>query len=288
MTKEDVESIPLNNEEINFIKPYYNSSKNVHRYYINKTDLVIIYTNSSYKNLHSLDAYPNLKEHLDRFQNIITSDNKPYGLHRAREERFFLNEKVIVLRKCSERPLFAFAYANTYFSATFNIIQTDRVDMKYLTGLLNSKLIEFWLRNKGKMQGSNFQLDKEPLLQIPIAVPSREMQSLIAKLVDCIILINNVQDVRINKFFSNKYLAKMFELLIDGCVYEIYLGEELHRIGIHVFDTIRNIVENASIDNDNLISVSDLYKSIEEIGVIQKLDNLEHYSSDIFKPIIMN
>lgn len=288
LTKEDVESIPLNNEEINFIKPYYNSSKNVHRYYINKTDLAIIYTNSSYKNLHSLDAYPNLKEHLDRFQNIITSDNKPYGLHRAREERFFLNEKVIVLRKCSERPLFAFAYANTYFSATFNIIQTDRVDMKYLTGLLNSKLIEFWLRNKGKMQGSNFQLDKEPLLQIPIAVPSREMQSLIAKLVDCIILINNVQDVRINKFFSNKYLAKMFELLIDGCVYEIYLGEELHRIGIHVFDTIRNIVENASIDNDNLISVSDLYKSIEEIGVIQKLDNLEHYSSDIFKPIIMN
>lgn len=288
LTKEDVELIPLNNEEINFIKPYYNSSKNVHRYYINKTDLAIIYTNSSYKNLHSLDAYPNLKEHLDRFQNIITSDNKPYGLHRAREERFFLNEKVIVLRKCSERPLFAFAYANTYFSATFNIIQTDRVDMKYLTGLLNSKLIEFWLRNKGKMQGSNFQLDKEPLLQIPIAVPSREMQSLIAKLVDCIILINNVQDVRINKFFSNKYLAKMFELLIDGCVYEIYLGEELHRIGIHVFDTIRNIVENASIDNDNLISVSDLYKSIEEIGVIRKLDNLEHYSSDIFKPIIMN
>lgn len=288
LTKEDVESIPLNNEEINFIKPYYNSSKNVHRYYINKTDLAIIYTNSSYKNLHSLDAYPNLKEHLDRFQNIITSDNKPYGLHRAREERFFLNEKVIVLRKCSERPLFAFAYANTYFSATFNIIQTDRVDMKYLTGLLNSKLIEFWLRNRGKMQGSNFQLDKEPLLQIPIAVSSREMQSLIAKLVDCIILINNVQDVRINKFFSNKYLAKMFELLIDGCVYEIYLGEELHRIGIHVFDMIRNIVENASIDNDNLISVSDLYKSIEEIGVIQKLDNLEHYSSDIFKPIIMN
>ena len=86
----------------------------------------------------------------------------------------------------------------------------------------------------------------------------------------------------------NLRLAKMFELLIDGCVYEIYLGEELHRIGIHVFDTIRNIVENCSIDNDNLASVSELYKSIEETGVIQKLDNLEHYSSDIFKPIIMN
>ena len=231
---------------------------------------------------------PHIKNHLDQYQQIITSDNKPYGLHRAREERFFVKEKIIALRKSVGRPKFAFCNFPCYVSQTFNMIQTNRVDMKYLTGLLNSKLIEFWLRNKGKMQGPNFQLDKEPLLQIPIAVPSREMQSLIVKLVDCIILINNVQDVRINKFVSNEYLAKMFELLIDGCVYEIYLGEELHRIGIHVFDTIRNIVENCSIDNNNLASVSELYKSIEETGVIQKLDNLEHYSSDIFKPIIMN
>ena len=47
------------------------------------------------------------------------------------------------------------------------MIQTDRVNLKYLTGLLNSKLIEFWLKNKGKMQGANYQLDKEPLQQIP-------------------------------------------------------------------------------------------------------------------------
>lgn len=59
--------------------------------------------------------------------------------------------------------------------------------MKYLTGLLNSKLIEFWLKNKGKMQGANYQLDKEPLQQIPIAVPAVNIQKLIATLVDYII-----------------------------------------------------------------------------------------------------
>ena len=80
----------------------------------------------------------------------------------------------------------------------------------------------------------------------------------------------------------------MFEKIIDGCIYEIYLGKELQRIDIHVFNTIRNIIDNYNIDDDNLASVSELYKSIEETGVIQKLDNLEHYSSDIFKPIIMN
>lgn len=284
----EIEKLDLNDIECDLIKPYY-TTEQIERYRVNPHNILwTIYTNSSYKSIYSLDNMPHIKNHLDQFQEIITSDNKPYGLHRAREEQFFVNEKIIALRKSVGRPKFAFCNFPCYVSQTFNIIQTDRVDMKYLTGLLNSKLIEFWLRNKGKLQGSNFQLDKEPLMQIPIAVPSKEMQSLIAKLVDCIILINNVQDVRINKFVSNDYLAKMFEQLIDGCVYEIYFDKELHRIGIHVFDTIRNIVENASIDNDNLISISDLYKSIENTGIIQKLDNLEHYSPDVFKPIIMN
>lgn len=284
----EIEGFDLSDIECDLIKPYY-TTEQIERYRVNPHNILwTIYTDSSYKSIYSLDNMPHIKNHLDQFQQIITSDNKPYGLHRAREERFFVKEKIIALRKSVGRPKFAFCNFPCYVSQTFNMIQTNRVDMKYLTGLLNSKLIEFWLRNKGKMQGSNFQLDKEPLLQIPIAVPSREMQSLIAKLVDCIILINNVQDVRINKFVSNEYLAKMFELLIDGCVYEIYLGEELHRIGIHVFDTIRNIVENCSIDNDNLASVSELYESIEKTGIIQKLDKLEYYSPKVFKSIIIN
>lgn len=284
----EIEGLDLSDIECDLIKPYY-TTEQIERYRVNPHNILwTIYTDSSYKSIYSLDNMPHIKNHLDQFQQIITSDNKPYGLHRAREERFFVKEKIIALRKSVGRPKFAFCNFPCYVSQTFNMILTNRVDMKYLTGLLNSKLIEFWLRNKGKMQGSNFQLDKEPLLQIPIAVPSREMQSLIAKLVDCIILINNVQDVRINKFVSNEYLAKMFELLIDGCVYEIYLGEELHRIGIHVFDTIRNIVENCSIDNDNLASVSELYESIEKTGIIQKLDKLEYYSPKVFKSIIIN
>ena len=284
----EIEELDLSDIECDLIKPYY-TTEQIERYRVNPHNILwTIYTNSSYKSIHSLDNMPHIKNHLDQFQEIITSDNKPYGLHRAREEHFFVNEKIIALRKSVDRPKFAFCNFPCYVSQTFNIIQTDRVDMKYLTGLLNSKLIEFWLKNKGKMQGSNFQLDKEPLLQIPIAVPSIEMQSLIAKLVDCIILINNIHDVRINKFVSNEYLTKMFEQLIDGCVYEIYLGEELHRIGIYVFDTIRNIVENCNIGNDNLASVSELYESVEKTGILQKLDNLEYLNPDIFKPIIMN
>ena len=89
--------------------------------------------------------------YLDRFAKIITSSNYPYGLHRAREESFFQKEKIIVQRKCPDRPIFTYANFDTYVSATFFLIQTQRVNLKFLTALLNSKLIAFWLKNKGKM-----------------------------------------------------------------------------------------------------------------------------------------
>ena len=55
--------------------------------------------------------------------------------------------------------------------------------MKYLTGLLNSNLIKFWLKNQGKMQGDMFQVDKEPLLKIPVKVAETEIQEKIGNLV---------------------------------------------------------------------------------------------------------
>ena len=72
------------------------------------------------------------------------------------------------LRKCVGHPCFSYSRCECYVTQTFFSIKTTRWDNKFLVGLLNSKLIEFWLRNRGKMQGENFQIDKEPLLQIPL------------------------------------------------------------------------------------------------------------------------
>lgn len=148
--------------------------------------LWMIYTDSSFKKKNSLDDYPRIKQHLDKFSAIFTSDNKPYGLHRARNKCFFEGEKVISLRKCSDRPTFSYSDFPVYVTQTFYSIKSSRYNMKFLTGLLNSKLIEFWLRNKGKMQGANFQVDKEPLMQIPIK--SEEVYAMaISALVDRIL-----------------------------------------------------------------------------------------------------
>lgn len=213
LSKSEIEGLELSEDEVKLIKPYYNSSDNVARYTIGTTDLSIIYTSSTFKNPHSMDSYPHLKAHLDKFKDVISSDNKPYGLHRARVESFFIGEKIVALRKCAGKPVFAYANGLNYMSATFYVIKTNRVNMKYLTGLLNSKLIEFWLKNKGKMQGANYQLDKEPLQQIPIAVPSDRIQQIIIRIVD------NILDIK-NKNQSATTIE--YEKQIDLIVYHLY------------------------------------------------------------------
>lgn len=129
-------------------------------------------------------GYPNLKKHLEQFNKIITSDNRPYGLHRARNEKFFKGEKIISLRKCIE-PSFTYTDFPCYVSQTFNVIKTDRVNLLYLTALLNSRLVRFWLKHRGKMQGQNFQVDKEPLLAIPLCVPEKSEQERLSVLSRC-------------------------------------------------------------------------------------------------------
>lgn len=246
LSKSEVNALKLTEVEKKLIKPYYNSAENVNRYAIGTTDLRIIYTPSAFKDSHSMDSYPHLKAHLDRFKDVISSDNKPYGLHRARVESFFIGEKIVALRKCAGKPVFAYANGENYMSATFYVIKTNRANMKYLTGLLNSKLIEFWLKNKGKMQGINYQLDKEPLQQIPIAVPSDNIQELIAKLVDVIILLNTMEG-RVSTLVQNSYISSEFEKLIDGCIFEIYLPDEM--TGISIISVLQNCIKQKSFIN---------------------------------------
>ncbi|MPM32367.1 hypothetical protein SDC9_78929 [bioreactor metagenome] len=213
LTDQKKNELDLSDIELNIIKPYY-TTEQIHKYYSNPNNsLWLIYTDSKFKNPNSMNNYPNLKKHLDRFSNVITSDNKPYGLHRAREERFFRGEKILALRKCVGTPSFSYSDFDCYVSATFYVIKTDRVNLKYLTGLLNSKLIAFWLKNKGKMQGDNYQLDKEPLLQIPIRIGNESQIKSVIEFVEQILSIKQANPNANTITIENE---------IDKIIYNIY------------------------------------------------------------------
>ena len=219
LSDKEKRNMPFLKNELALIKPSY-TTKELHKWYGDpKNKEWVIYTDSSFKQPSSIKPYPNIKAHLNKFRKVITSDNWPYGLHRARDERFFKGEKIISVRKCKE-PAFTYTDFDCYVSATFYVIKTERVNLKYLTAILNSKLVAFWLRNKGKMQGNNYQIDKEPLLAIPIYKPSNQEQQPITVLVDRLLSTTKGDDYPENPATQAK--VKQLEHQTDQLVYKLY------------------------------------------------------------------
>lgn len=203
----------LSASESKYIKPIYEPYL-IDKYFINDYDKEIIYiTKKNFKN----DA-PKLISHLEKFREIMDDRRENQQgklsfnhLHWPRDEYFFeKGEKILSVRKCAV-PTFAYTQEEAYVMMSFNVIRSKRINLKYLTGLLNSRLIAFWLRKKGKMQGNAYQLDKEPLLEIPIYKPADKDANEIAKLVD--------------KILSLKQQGKdssEYEKKIDELVYSLY------------------------------------------------------------------
>ena len=128
LNQSEYEKLNLTTKEKELVKPFY-TTKELHRFYGNiEHKLWVIYTNSEFKNVDKIKAFPNLKEHLDKFIPVLTSVNKPYGLHRAREEKYFKGEKIFSLRKCSGRPTFTYIDFDAYVNRTFLIIKTERIN----------------------------------------------------------------------------------------------------------------------------------------------------------------
>ncbi len=229
LSEAEKNNLKLSQKEMKLLKPSYETAEIMKYLTLSQNQHWIIYTDSSFKNPKSMDDYPNLKKHLDRFKEVITSDNKPYGLHRARDERFFTgNPRIIVLRKCAKEPIFSYVNFDCYVSATFYIIKTKRFDSKFLVGLLNSLLIRFWLKHRGKVQGNNYQIDKEPLMNIPLIKITKSNKPTADKI---IVLVDKILQAKEKDPKAN---TQGLEKEIDALVYQLY----------HLTDEEIKIIEN--------------------------------------------
>ena len=203
------------NFEIQYLKPLFEPFQLVKfivpQYSVKK---LIYITKKNYRN-----NAENILKHLAKYKEIMVErrENKTgqinfYHLHWPRNEYFFeKGAKILCVRKCVSEPIFSYTEDEAYVMMSINVIKTDKINQKYLTAFLNSKLIAFWLKNKGKMQGNNYQLDKEPLLQIPIFKPEEKVQEPI------IFLVNEI----LNKKKEGIDTSEL-ENEIDKLVYDLY------------------------------------------------------------------
>lgn len=192
----------LNNEEKKYLKNVIEPNQ-MKKYVVNEIDKQMIYITK--KNF--LNDAPNLIEHLRQYREIMDDrrENKKkmldfYHLHWPRKEMFFNGERILSVRKC-KKPTFAYYTKELYVMMSFNIIKTTRIDLKYLTGFFNSSIAAFWFKNKGKMQGNIYQIDGQPLLNIPIPILDHESVNKVIDQVEKITTPNkhdidsNIQDL---------------------------------------------------------------------------------------------
>jgi adenine-specific DNA-methyltransferase len=211
-------------EEKKMIKRFYT---NTGKFYSWISTAFLIYIKDT--DLKIKDLYPNIYNHFEPNINFLTQNRvnlwtptkQYFNLHRERDELFFqMWAKIVCWTRVSE-PSFYYTEEEYYGSRALNFIKTDRINLKYLTAILNSNLSFYWLKNKWKLLWSLLQVDKSHLLNIPIKNISSEDQQPFIKLVDDIIsakLINPLSDTR------------DLELQIDDLVYGLYglLHEEIN------------------------------------------------------------
>lgn len=123
--------------------------KQVKRYFIETSDLVLIYTvhDDNFKEL------PNIKEFIDGFKSKITCKeviehkHSIYSLHRPRSESIFLKDKKVLGVITEDEIVVALDEDNCFATdGLFLFGVQEYINIKYLIGILNSRLFVFLYR----------------------------------------------------------------------------------------------------------------------------------------------
>ncbi len=220
------DDLKFNKDESKILFKYFTS---VGKYHSGEQRGLIAYIN---KEITTFENYPTIKNQLGLYTSQLKNRRevkngriKWFHLHWPRDKKYFGKGPKIVSAIRTKYPNCFYTEEEYYGSRAMNFIKTDRINLKYLTGLLNSRLSYFWLKNKGKQLGDLLQIDKGPLLNIPLIKPDEKTQNEIASLVDKITKL--YQDFRntsanTDKWHSLKTEIDKVEQQIDKEIYKLY------------------------------------------------------------------
>jgi adenine-specific DNA-methyltransferase len=202
-----------------YLKPFYKNS-DIQKYTTNKqTHKELIYLD---KGKHDIKNTPNVANHILDFETIIkeASDNYPY-LHRPKKIEFELPK--IVAPQRSYTNTFGYNEIPWYAASDVFFITKARYNysLKFLLGVLNSKIIYRWLYCFGKRKGEMLELTVEPLSQIPIPTLDTDRKVELAAQIERI--VEEILRVKNEKLkMKNDFDTTSLESQIDVLVYELY------------------------------------------------------------------
>ncbi|MGL2567158.1 DUF7149 domain-containing protein [Helicobacter pylori] len=167
-----------------------------------------------------IEKYPAIKAHLDAHYDTIATrcdqGDTPYHLRNCAYLEDFEKEKIVYPCIMAKEPCFVYEEKGFYAPAPANIVTGDKIEIKYLTALLNSKCIYFTMRKFYMGGGIEGELKTNNLEKIPIPKITHKNQELAQKITDCAerILKAKEKDPKAN--------TQGLEKEIDALVYQLY------------------------------------------------------------------
>jgi len=215
-----------NKNEDKILHNYYTSVK---KYQQGNVKGLIAYLNNEIK---EIDNYPSIKNQLNNYtaqlknrREVKSGRIKWFHLHWPRDRWYFDEGEKIVCAIRTPKPSCYYTNKEYYGSRAMNFIKTERIDLLYLTGILNSKLSYYWLKNRGKQLGDLLQIDKGPLMNIPICITGeiekKEIISLVKKVIEYYNELNLTEKSSKKEDLIINEIARL-EHELDQLIYLIY------------------------------------------------------------------
>ncbi len=206
------------------IKPILRG-KDIKRYSYEWADLWVIATFPSLK--LDIDDYLSLKTYLSQFRPRIDQSGEKDCRKKTNNQWFetqdtiayhedFEKEKIVYPCIMAKEPCFVYEQKGFYAPAPANIITGDKIEIKYITALLNSKCIYFAMRKFYMGGGIEGELKTNNLEKIPIPQITEKNQELADKITD------GAKQILALKEKDPKANTQKLEKEIDALVYQLY------------------------------------------------------------------
>ncbi|MEA5256369.1 TaqI-like C-terminal specificity domain-containing protein [Arcicella aquatica] len=238
----------IRNQEI--IKPLLRG-RDVGRYGFEFSDLWMINVHNGIKEkkvsrINVQTDYQSVYEHLTAFkiELIKRSDQGDHwtNLRNCAYLEDFEKPKIIYPNMVKD---ISFAYDDKGFYTNQKCFIMTGEKLKYLLGVLNSKLFRYaFEENFPELQGNSREINKVVFEEIPIKIPSEIEERNISIIADYLLYLYDSTNERVNPYADNKQVAGFFEDVMNHLICELYFEEEMIEKGV----AMKPVLEIKDID----------------------------------------
>jgi|25_taG_2_1085351.scaffolds.fasta_scaffold00676_9 hypothetical protein len=168
-----------------------------------------------------------------------------------------------------------------------------------LTALLNSKYYSYYFIRKFKdkhLAGGYLAINKSTIEEFPLIDLDDKIDFCLKLSSSVIHYLNSPDKISISEIVENNHIAKLFEEIIDACVFELFFKDEMLTKNINVIDLafieIDKVFGNKDFnDLDEQTKnqkIWELYKTLKSSEVQQRMRLFVAKSPDILKPILQS